>query len=155
VTVYNALSLDEVGDRIAIRELIDTYAHCLDRRDAEGRKELFTASARFAVFMDVDSSEPSQEFTSRDELLPVFDALNDYQATTHFTGQSVIHIDGTRATGETYCIAYHLSVADGERTMTVASVRYLDTFAKQDNGGWLFAERRLMVDWTETRPSQP
>jgi hypothetical protein len=31
-------------------------------------------------------------------------------------------------------------------------LRYLDEFVKQD-GQWLFAERRLMVDWTDTRPS--
>jgi hypothetical protein len=36
--------------------------------------------------------------------------------------------------------------------MMVASIRYLDTFVKQD-GVWLFAERRLMVNWTDTRPS--
>jgi hypothetical protein len=32
----------------------------------------------------------------------------------------------------------------------VASLRYLDTFVKID-GGWLFAERRLYVDWIEQR----
>ena len=32
------------------------------------------------------------------------------------------------------------------------ALRYLDGFVKQ-NGAWMFAERRLMVDWTETRPS--
>ena len=32
----------------------------------------------------------------------------------------------------------------------VASLRYLDTFAKA-NGEWLFAERRLYVDWLEER----
>jgi hypothetical protein len=32
----------------------------------------------------------------------------------------------------------------------VASIRYLDTFAKQDSR-WYFAERKLM-DWIETRP---
>jgi len=34
----------------------------------------------------------------------------------------------------------------------VAAIRYLDTFVKQ-NGASLFAERCLMVDWTDTRPS--
>ena len=34
----------------------------------------------------------------------------------------------------------------------VASIRYLDTFVRRD-GTWLFAERRLMVNWTDTRPS--
>ena len=32
----------------------------------------------------------------------------------------------------------------------VASLRYLDTFVKMD-GSWLFAERRLYVDWLEER----
>jgi hypothetical protein len=32
----------------------------------------------------------------------------------------------------------------------VASLRYLDTFVKA-NGAWLFAERRLYVDWQEDR----
>jgi len=32
----------------------------------------------------------------------------------------------------------------------VASIRYLDTFIRQA-GRWLFSERRLMVDWVETR----
>jgi hypothetical protein len=36
----------------------------------------------------------------------------------------------------------------------LASIRYLDQFVKL-NGAWLFAERKLMVDWTETRVSKP
>jgi hypothetical protein len=35
--------------------------------------------------------------------------------------------------------------------MMIASIRYHDERIKQD-GQWLFAGRRLMVDWTETRP---
>jgi len=32
----------------------------------------------------------------------------------------------------------------------LASLRYLDEFVKTD-GAWLFAERRLYVDWLEER----
>jgi hypothetical protein len=32
----------------------------------------------------------------------------------------------------------------------IASLRYFDTFAKID-GAWLFAERRLYVDWIDER----
>jgi hypothetical protein len=68
-------------------------------------------------------------------------------------GQSTVSLDGDRATGESYCLAHHLSVGDdGQRTMMIASIRYLDGFVRQ-GGQWLFAERRLMVNWTETRPS--
>jgi len=34
--------------------------------------------------------------------------------------------------------------------MMVAWLRYLDVFAKID-GSWYFAERRLILDWSETR----
>jgi hypothetical protein len=36
----------------------------------------------------------------------------------------------------------------------VASLRYLDTFVKTD-GVWYFAERKLILDWSETRASAP
>ncbi|QEV43011.1 nuclear transport factor 2 family protein [Streptomyces nodosus] len=88
-----------------------------------------------------------------DSLAPVFDNLNTYETTTHFNGQSTVSLDGARATAESYCLAHHLSVGeDGQRTLMIAAIRYLDELVKQD-GGWLFAERRLLVDWTETRPS--
>jgi hypothetical protein len=144
----------EQADRLAIRELVDAYAHCADRRDADGQKSLFAEDTHFVVYMDGQGSEPTQELDGREALTPVFAALNDYQATMHFNGQSTIELDGRRATGESYCIAHHLFTKDGERTLMVAFLRYHDTFIKQ-GGGWLFAERRLYVDWTETRASRP
>ena len=86
--------------------------------------------------------------------LAVFAALNEYQSTMHFNGQSTIELDGDRATGESYCIAHHLFTKDGERKLMVAWIRYGDTFVKQ-GGSWLFTERQLYVDWTETRASRP
>jgi hypothetical protein len=67
--------------------------------------------------------------------------------TTHFNGQSTVTIDGNRATGESYTIAHHVFT---ERKIMIASLRYLDTFAKID-GRWFFAERKLILDWSETR----
>jgi SnoaL-like domain len=102
--------------------------------------------------MDGQGSEPSQALDGREALTPVFDDLNRYQVTMHFNGQSTIALDGDRATGETYCIAHHLFTDNGDRQLMVAWLRYGDTFVKLD-GAWLFAERNLYVDWTETRPS--
>jgi ketosteroid isomerase-like protein len=141
------------ADRLAIRELVDAYAHCADRRDADGQKALFTEEAHFLVYMEGEGSEPTQELNGREALTPVFDDLNRYEATTHFNGQSTIALDGDRATGESYCLAHHLYTQDGERKLMVASLRYLDTFLKRDGITWLFDERKLYVDWTETRSS--
>ncbi|MFZ0895220.1 MAG: nuclear transport factor 2 family protein [Candidatus Nitrosopolaris sp.] len=109
---------------------------------------LFTKDTHFVVFMDARSEKPSMEFNRREDLAPVFDELNKYEATTHFMGQSTVVLDGDRATGETYCIAHHVSASEGKRTLFIASIRYYDVFAKVE-GKWLFAERKLMVDWTE------
>ena len=90
----------------------------------------------------------------REALTPVFEDLNRYQATMHFNGQSTVVLEGERATGESYCIAHHLFTEGGVRKLMVAWLRYGDAFVKLD-GVWLFAERHLYVDWTETRPAQP
>jgi hypothetical protein len=144
----------EQADRLAIRELVDAYAHCADRRLAEQQKSLFTRDTRFVVYMDGQGSEPTQALDGRESLTPVFADLNRYQATQHFNGQSTISLDGNRAAGETYCIAHHLFTEDGERRLMLAHLRYGDTFVKQD-GAWLFAERNLYVDWIETNLSHP
>jgi ketosteroid isomerase-like protein len=141
----------EAADRVAIRELIEAYAHCADRRDAKGQMALFTEDAHFVVFMNAKDPTPSQELYSRAALAPVFADLNRYYATTHFIGQSsVFTLSGDRATGEAYCLAHHVTVEGKKRRLMLASLRYLDTFAKID-GAWLFAERLLYVDWVDNR----
>jgi hypothetical protein len=151
MTQHIAISAEEGADRLAIRELIDAYAHCADRRDAKGQMALFTADTHFVVYMNAKDPVPTQELHSREALAPVFADLNKYDATTHFVGQSTIFtLTAERATGEAYCLAHHVTVKDGKRGLMIASLRYLDTCVKID-GSWLFAERRLYVDWLEER----
>jgi len=146
-----AISSEEAADRLAIRELVEAYAHCADRRDAAGQMALFTADTHFVVYMNAKDPNPSQELNSREALAPVFAALNQYDATTHFVGQStVFKLAADRATGEAYCLAHHVTVEGGKRRLMLASLRYYDSFVKRD-GSWLFAERLLYVDWREER----
>ena len=35
-----AISPEEAADRLAIRELVEAYVYCADRRDAEGQMSL-------------------------------------------------------------------------------------------------------------------
>ena len=145
------ISPSEAADRLAIRELVEAYAHCADRRDAKGQMSLFTANTHFVVYMKAKDPTPSQELHSREALAPVFTALNQYDGTTHFVGQStILSLSDDRATGEAYCLAHHVTVDAGKRRLMVASLRYLDTFVKTD-GTWLFSERLLYVDWVDER----
>jgi hypothetical protein len=148
---HATISPGEAADRLAIRELVEAYAHCADRRDAKGQMSLFTADTHFVVYMNAKNPTPSQALHSREGLAPVFTELNKYDATTHFVGQSTIFtLTPDRATGEAYCMAHHITLEGGKRRLMLASLRYLDTFVKTD-GAWLFAERQLYVDWLEER----
>ena len=150
MAVHAEVTPAEAADRLALRELFDAYAHCADRRDAEGQKALFTDDTVFAVYMDGGDNEATYVLQGRKALTPVFDDLNRYEVTTHFNGQSTVILDGDRATGESYTIAHHLYTEDGTRKIMIASLRYLDVFTKLD-GAWYFAERKLILDWSETR----
>jgi len=149
---HATISPSEATDRLAIRELVEAYAHCADRRDAKGQMSLFTADTHFVVYMNAKDPTPSQELHSREALAPVSADLNKYDATTHFVGQTTIFtLTSDRATGEAYCLAHHVTVDGGKRGLMVASLRYLDRFVKMD-GAWLFAERQLYVDWVDEHP---
>jgi hypothetical protein len=110
---------------------------------------LFTPDTRFVVYMNAKDPTPSQELHSRGALAPVFADLNQYAATTHFLGQTtILTLTEDRGTAETYCLAHHITIRGESRRLMLASLRYLDTFAKV-GGTWLFAERLLYVDWQE------
>src|SRR4051812_38008507 len=139
------------ADRLAIRELVEAYAHCADRRDAKGQMALFTPDTHFVVYMNAKDLTPSQELHSREALAPVFADLNQYAATIHFLGQTtILTLTRDRGTGETYCMPHHLTIDGENRRLMIAALRYLDAFVKMD-GAWLFAERKLYVDWLEER----
>jgi hypothetical protein len=103
-----------------------------------------------AVHTELTAAEAADRLAIR-ELFDAYADLNRYEATTHFNGQSTVTMDGDRATGESYTIAHHVFREAGGRNIMIASLRYLDTFAKI-NQSWYFAERNLIVDWSETRP---
>ena len=149
---HNSISATEAADRLAIRELVEAYAHCADRRDAKGQMSLFTSDTHFVVYMNTKDATPSMDLRSREALAPVFADLNKYDATTHFVGQStILTLTDNRATGEAYCLAHHVTVVGDKRGLMIASLRYHDTFVKID-GAWLFSERLLYVDWIDQRP---
>ena len=146
-----AISPGEAADRLAIRELVEGYAHCADRRDAKGQMALFTPDTHFVVYMNAKDPTPSQELHTREALAPVFDDLNKYAATMHFVGQStILTLTNDRATGEAYTLAHHLTIDGAKRRLMIAALRYNDSFVKT-NGEWLFSERQLYVDWIEER----
>ena len=80
MTVHTELTPAQAADRLALRELFDAYAHCADRRDAEGQKALFAEDTRFehyaqpgaeAVARHVARTDPSRPTTPARTLIVV------------------------------------------------------------------------------------
>jgi uncharacterized protein (TIGR02246 family) len=143
--------VQELVDRLALRHLVEAYARGADRRDAEGMAALFTEDGRLAIYDgQPGTAEPTADRHGRAAIAAAMTGLNRYEVTTHLLGQQTVELDGDRATGETYCLAHHLSHRDGTRENRVMSIRYLDTYVRAD-GRWLIEERLLAVDWIETR----
>lgn len=149
-SVRSGLNPHELADRLAIRELIDSYAHFADRRDVEGQMSLFTADTEFLVYTSSRDAAPSQVIHGREELRPVFENLGAYETTTHFNGQSTVSWAPDSATGVTYCLAHHVKAAGAGKSLMIASIRYLDCFVRLDRL-WYFRQRKLMVDWIDNR----
>jgi SnoaL-like protein len=147
---------DRAHDRLALRQLVETYAHAADRRKSDLSGELFTEDGLLAIY-DGDPSdgrEPNRTRRGREEISRAMVFLNRYSVTTHFIGQQTVEFDPAdphRATGETYCLAHHVTENDDGKRMYVMSIRYLDRYLRVD-GLWKFEERRLAVDWTDDRP---
>ncbi|QKJ88204.1 twin-arginine translocation signal domain-containing protein [Paramixta manurensis] len=143
----------EAADRVAIRALIDAWAHYADRRLAEKQAALFTENGGYSIYnAEPAHSQPVSSRHGRAQIVAALATLNQFVHTTHFNGQSAIAIKGDRAIGESYCLAHQLHEVNGQRTLQLLSIRYYDDFVRV-NGQWLFAERQLIIDWSDTRPS--
>lgn len=68
--------------------------------------------------------------------------------------QTLTLVSEDAAQGETYCTAHHIQPPAGKghaHTALVWMIRYQDTLQRVD-GEWRIALRKLVLDWTETRP---
>jgi uncharacterized protein (TIGR02246 family) len=141
--------LPEVADRQAIRELVDAYARCADRRDAAGQMALFTEDVDFVVY-DRTNPVPTHKLRGRAALAPICQRLTAFHATMHMNGQSTTRIDGPRAWGVTSSLVHYLTIDETIRTVMISAIHYLDSYVKRD-GTWLIRQRQVMIHWTETR----
>ena len=147
--------LRDLADRAALRQLSEAYAHGVDRREPREVADLFCEDGTLAIYEgDPDRVEPARVRVGRDEIATALEGLSRYSVTTHFIGQHTVGLgvggDHDRATGETYCIAHHISEVDGRQHDHVLSIRYLDRYVRTGTE-WQFEERRLVIDWTDER----
>ena len=147
--------MDEVADRLALGRLVKAYAHGVDRRQPEAVAALFCEDGVLAIYNgDPDHVEADRVRRGRQEIAQALTSMSKYEVTTHFLGQQTVTIEGDVATGETYCMAHHITDDGGRRTDKVMSIRYLDRY-RRVGADWKIEERRLAIDWTDDRELPP
>jgi SnoaL-like domain len=145
----------EAADRLALRRLVDAWAHCADRRLAEQQSNLFTPDGTILNYEgDPNTHPPHSTIKGRAAIRSALAVLNTFLVTLHMNGQSDAIIQGDRAIGETYCLVHQFTMHDDQRKCQTLGIRYYDQFLRQENR-WYFAERKLVIDWSDTRPSVP
>jgi hypothetical protein len=135
-------------EKIALRELVDTFSILADKKDTKGQVLLFTANGNVTTF--VNGAEVSN-LTGRDKLDAAFAAyLRNFDTVYHFNGQHVVTINADTATGTLYCLVTLIGTENGKRMKTTIGVVYNDNYVR-DNGRWLIAKRTSYFTWQDKR----
>ncbi|HTX00463.1 MAG TPA: nuclear transport factor 2 family protein [Acidimicrobiales bacterium] len=140
----------ELADRLAIADLVNAYAQRVDHHDAAGVAALFTTDGTLSIHGDVGVVAPTSVCHGRAEIERTIAAMA-YRTTCHLIGNHLAAIDRDEATGETRCVAHHVSGSPGTEVDRVWYLRYEDRFARCDDGRWRIAERVLRLDIVERR----
>jgi hypothetical protein len=130
-------------------------AHCADRRLAEEQSNLFVPNGTILNYEgDPKTHEPHSTIKGRSAIRTALAILKTFTVTLHMNGQSEVAIKGDHAIGETYCLVHQFTGENDQRKCQTLGIRYYDQFLRQENR-WYFAERKLVIDWSDTRTSAP
>jgi hypothetical protein len=134
-------------DKQAIHELVMAYFSAADRHDHERMRQLYHEDA-------IDDhghffKGPAMEFIDK---LP---AIQAGMAILHHNASTVnLKLDGDRAEGEVYALAFHKVKNDGAGFDVLIGARYFDKYEKRA-GAWKFSHRAIVADWAwVNEPSQ-
>jgi len=138
-------TLAELLDTFALKQLVLSYCHGIDRRDLNLVRSLYHDDA-------IDDHGSMFHGGPNEYVAWLPSILSKWSATAHIIHNTLFLIDDSHAEGEITLTAYHRSL-DGTREM-VAHGRYLDQYKKRD-GTWRFYRRSLALDWMEDRAVPP
>lgn len=129
------ISSGPIEDRLAIRELIESYNDAVMRFDGDAWAENWTDDATWSL-------PGAGDLTGKDTFFPAWKAaMAQFDFVGFFASAGPIHVDGDAATGTWYQQEF-LHQNDGvKRTITG---KYSDEYVKQ-GGRWFFSRRNYEV----------
>lgn len=136
-----------------LHDLAFGYALAVDTLDADGLIAIFTPDGMVGGI-----GENPIDFRGAAGLRQMMSQVETaFQRTMHNVfNQSFARDEAGQVSGIANCIASHVFHAEPDAatlSLMDMAIRYHSQYAQQD-GTWLFSERRLEILWVETRPVQ-
>jgi hypothetical protein len=128
-----------------IRQVVQNYCRGVDRCKINLLESVFHEDA-----IDEHGFNPTN--TAREYLDAVPVRRPHIEEIQHHTTNHVIQIDGDRAEGEVYVIAYHRYQEEGAFIILAVGGRYLDKYECRDKV-WRIAHRVCVEDWSIKMPA--
>lgn len=158
--------LGDAAHRSEIANLLGLYCRAIDRLDVDLLRSVYHPDA-----VDDHGAMKLNAHEFAEKIIAMLGAM--CESTLHTVTHSVIEIDGTRATSESYFVATHSIAANesaieqwfgptylaeqrkagtlGLRHEYVCMGRYLDELERRD-GTWRIARRQITNEWAVSRP---
>lgn len=142
------MNIEELKDRLALKELVDRVSVLGDRKDFNAQVQLFTENAISETFAGVNEILKLKGRKEMEKAFEIF--LSEIETVYHFNGQQVVVIDGDVAQGTCYCLITLISHEDGKKMKTTIGATYQDDYVREENH-WLIAKRIGSFHWQEKR----
>ena len=138
------MNIQEIADRMALKDLVDTFSNLADTKEIDEQVQLFTEDAEVVSYQ---GEKQTSHLKGRKELAERFKAfLDQFTTVYHINGQQTVKIDGNKATGIAYAQVVLVSEQNGKKAMRIQGVRYNDEYMRQ-NGRWLITKRTSHFEW--------
>lgn len=142
-----SLSIQEISDRMEIQDLCWNYADCIDRKDFDALRQIFTDDAfiDYSVFGGaVGGLEEVIQFLK--------DAMGIFPNTQHLNANMQIKVAGDSATGRIMCFnPQEMDLGKGKETTFILGLWYVDKYVRTDSG-WRIKERIEEKSWKLNTP---
>lgn len=140
------MNIQEIADRMALKDLVDTFSNLADTKEIDRQVLLFTEDAEVTSYQ---GDKQTSHLKGRKELAERFKAfLDQFTTVYHINGQQTVKIDGNKATGIAYAQVVLVSEKKGKKTILTQGVRYNDEYVKT-NGKWLINKRISHFEWSK------
>jgi len=141
LTAAELSQLRAILERDTIRRVVERYARGMDRA--------YETDARAAYWEDGHDNHGVYDGNAQEFVTWALPAAKEYSGHQHVLGQSVIAVDGDRASAETYFVHYaeQEGRAPSPNVVTALAGRYVD-YLERRGGEWKIADRVVAIDWS-------